>query len=105
MNEQEWILCAAVHYDDGQDTYIHQPKNIKTGYVVAGRRHHNCITIHSMLKGLRDVPNNFPIIQGFLTSRDRFVNREEAFDIAEGANQLNDRTRFTNRTLFSEDLY
>jgi len=28
---KEYILCAAIHYKDGQ-VYLHQPKNVETGY-------------------------------------------------------------------------
>jgi hypothetical protein len=33
------------------------------------------------------------------------VDREEGYNIAESANQLNDRPRGGGRTLYSEDLY
>jgi hypothetical protein len=36
-NNKEYILSAAVHFDDGK-IYEHQPSNIKTGFVVCGRR-------------------------------------------------------------------
>ena len=41
-NKQEYILCAAVHYND-LGMYARQPKNIETGYVICGCRHDNCI--------------------------------------------------------------
>jgi hypothetical protein len=47
-----YIICAAIWYDDKITTHRHQPKNIKSGYVVTGRRHHNCIAIHSILGAL-----------------------------------------------------
>jgi hypothetical protein len=43
--------------------------------------------------------------QGFLTDKNRFVDRFEAFDIAESSDQLNDRPRGGSRYLFSEDIY
>ena len=30
--EKEYIICAAIHFDDGINTYAHQPVNIKLGY-------------------------------------------------------------------------
>lgn len=47
---KEYILCASIHFDDGK-VHEHQPKNIKTGFVVCGRRHHNYYnTLQSILK-------------------------------------------------------
>ena len=105
---KEKILCAAVWYNDGGNGYIHQPFNIKSGYVVCGRRHHNCITIHSMLKGLAKKPNDFLITQGFLTNNDRFVDRKEGWKIALEAGQIINLEKITDREdqlLFSENLY
>lgn len=39
--KEPYIICAAVHYNDGNN-YPHQPINIGSGIVIAGRRHHNC---------------------------------------------------------------
>jgi hypothetical protein len=41
---KEWILCAAILVEDGEE-HLHQPRNIKTGFVICGRRHHNCYRI------------------------------------------------------------
>jgi len=97
----EYIVCAAVHYQDCGE-YAHQPKNISKGYVVCGRRHHNCILTNYILGGKKHAST-----QGFVTSTDRFVNRQEAAVIAQGAGQTDipaldgdERTQ-----LFSEDLY
>lgn len=97
----ERILCAAIWIDDGITTYVHQPKNIKQGFVVAGRRHHNCFTTLAMLQGLRIERNNKAEVQGFITSLDRFVDREEGAKIARNAEQV--ASHIT--TLYSEDLY
>lgn len=125
------IICAAIWYDDKITTHKHQPKNIKSGYVVAGRRHHNCIATRSILRGASTVlisssppassptgaavltgdpllPDERtetgtapPAIQGFLTSDDRFVCREEAGEIAFEAMQI----PIPTDCLMSEDLY
>jgi len=42
----EYVICAANHFNDGKQ-YEHQPKNIKQGFIVTGRRHHNCFFIAS----------------------------------------------------------
>lgn len=101
------ILCAANWYKT-EDKVHHQPKNVSTGFVVAGRRHSSIYPVVAHISGpgrdaLRDVEE-----QGFLTSDNRWVNRHEAYDIAETANQLNMaevRRRGGHRVLYSEDLY
>ena len=96
-NKQEYILCAAIYYNTIY-SYVHQPKNIQTGYVVCGRRHHNCILLNAVLTERKTTEKD---IQGFLTSQDRFVDRKEAADIAYKAGQIKDITD----CLISEDLY
>jgi hypothetical protein len=86
--KEEYIICSAVHYDDGI-VYQEQPMNIKTGIVVAGRRHNNCfyslkqMSLYDESKVTRE-----NTISGFLTNFDNFLNREEAFKLAEKNNQL-----------------
>lgn len=70
--KKEWVLCAAIYYKDGKQ-YKAQPKNIETGYVMCGRRHHNIIALNY---ALTDNPTRKETsIQGFITSLDRFVDR------------------------------
>jgi len=94
----EYIICAAIWYQDG-NVYPHQPFNIKSGIVFCGRRHHNCFIPASIAFPQRDKEK---IEQGFLTSKDRYVNRREAAVIARNAGQISDET---NICLFSEDIY
>jgi hypothetical protein len=99
MNKQHpvpYIICAANYVKDGKE-YLHQPKNIKSGFVICGRRHHNIIMTKKILSGNKSHED----IQGFLTSDDRFVDRIEAGEIAFKANQINKPTD----CLFSEDIY
>jgi len=99
------ILCSAIHVDNGQE-YVHQPKNIKTGMVICGRRHHNIIpTIQLMFNDdiIKDLKLERKIVQGFLTSDDLFLNREEAYKVAKHANQL--EKTLIGSVLISEDLY
>lgn len=96
-NKYEFILCAAIWFDNDKE-YNHQPKNIKSGFVVSGRRHHNCYSsLQSIGKALGY--NKTPIIkkgislekretQGFITSKDRFVDRMEAAQITYRAKQI-----------------
>lgn len=95
---KQYILCAAIWFDDGIER-IHQPKNIKTGIVICGRRHHNCFNIPSELLGNKLKTNK--TVQGFITSDDLFVDRTEAAVIALRAGQIEKEVT----KLFSEDLY
>lgn len=96
----EKILCAAIHYRDGEE-YPHQPKNINSGYVICGHRHHN-IFIIANLTGV--ITLGFDHEQGFLTSANRFVDRYEALKIAELNFQIIDKHKSVDE-LMSEDLY
>ena len=107
----ERIICSAVWFKTGI-AYVHQPVNIQTGYVVCGRRHHNCFASKMAVMDERntlelvertDLACKAEIVQGFLTSDDRFVNRKEAFIIAKKAGQLLREKK--NDTLFSEDIF
>ena len=98
MRKDEYILCAAIHFKDGK-IHEHQPDNIESGFVITGRRHHNCyMSLHIL-----NIPHIYPEtrIDGFLTSYDRFLNREEAGKFAFEAGQIDKPTD----CLFSEDLY
>ena len=96
-----YIICAAIWFNDGKK-HEHQPRNIDSGFVVAGRRHHN---VFLTVADIKDVPYKdygySENIQGFLTSNNRFVNRKEAGQIAFDAGQ----TAKLIECLFSEDLY
>ena len=96
-----YVICAAIWFNDGKK-HKHQPRNIDSGFVVAGRRHHN---VFLTVADIKDVPYKdygySENIQGFLTSDDRFVNRKEAGQIAFDAGQ----TAKLTECLFSEDLY
>lgn len=91
-----YILCAAIWYDD-EKPYYHQPKNINTGLVVCGYRHHNCILLAHQFIETKDG------IEGFLTSDNTFVTREVAYNIAEAAGQIKGETY--GRILYSENIY
>lgn len=91
------LLCAAIHVDDSVK-HLHQPKNIVTGYVICGRRHHNCIQT-SVILGKSPVKSN--TVQGFITSDDLFLNRTEAAIFAYTHGQIKEPIK----TLFSEDLW
>jgi len=108
MKDIEYILCAAIWYKDLEVSEPHRgaiPFNCDVGVVVCGWRHSNCIWVTKCLSGLRTVtfgPNSVgETVQGFLTNKNRFVDREEGGKIAFDAGQIEDETDY----LFSENLY
>ena len=109
MSGEERIICAAVLYDD-KITHNHQPVNIDRGVVVAGFRHHNCLTSLAILIGedeyfKKKVKNN--LTHGFLTSRNRFLTRNEAYKLHYNIdpNYISDDPTASPDQLYSEDLY
>lgn len=126
----EYILCAAVHYDNGLKYKFHDKFGIETGFVIAGWRHPYVASILPTnpyyIKNLFDKEDKEGIqkyeelnvkygwqeesltrcetVQGFLTNTGRFVNRKEAFEIALNAGQITEDCGYCGE-LFSEDLY
>lgn len=107
METKEFILCAAIWYKE-LPTSIRNPINISSGTVVLGRRHPDCISTVLCLTGKRTVQladdGVGRTMQGFLTNTNRFVSREEAAIIAINSNQI-DSLKYSEETLYSEDLY
>lgn len=105
-NTKEYICCASIHWDDG-NVYPHQPKNILSGMCIAGWMHGNIIVIGSKIFGNMGERAKKGIIetQGFLTSKGRFVNREEAGKIALACGQIQKLSYFGGKELDSSDLY
>ena len=111
MNNKEYILCAAIWYKDLPlirpevlEPRGFRPYNVDRGVVISGWRHGNCIYQMVSITGKK----SFEVgesIQGFLTNKNRFVDRVEGYEIASFAGQLNDRPRGDSKRLFSEDLY
>ena len=107
-NNKEFIICAANYYDNGEEQSF-SPRNTKTGFVVCGRRHHNCINIFSRIVGFPYDEKGLELlrteVQGFLTNKDRFVTRLEALEIARESGQIITGEGNPVLGLFSEDLY
>ena len=102
--DKEFIICAAIWFDDGKE-YPHQPKNIETGFVIAGHRHHNCFTTMGILTSYSEEKVNYEKSQGFLTNTNRYVDRYEGQKIALAADQVLDIDGLRGGRLYSEDLY
>jgi hypothetical protein len=118
MNK-EFILCAAIWINDGVE-HESQPENINTGFVICGRRHHNCYqTIKSLTnqtpnERIGDLISSMDLEgqrkhQGFITSLDRYVDRKEGWYIAKNNNQiqfgLSASDNGEDSILISENLY
>ena len=99
----EYILCAAIWFDDG-NKYPHQPKNIDIGLVFCGYGHAN---IFQQIGGTMGERRDLGIRereQGFLTSKNRFVDRKEAAKIAIKCGQI-EKVKYFKDKLDSCDLY
>jgi len=112
----EYIICASIWHKELETDFIKQkPFNIEIGVVISGWRHGNCV-----VTDYKYTKDNH--IFGFLTSKNRFVDRYEAMKIAVDFGQVSkDKLYFNNEfvfcrgleiknppkynPLFSEDLY
>lgn len=102
----ERIYCAAIWYKD-MPTAKYLPTNIDKGLVVEGHRHADIIRTMVNLLGKRTCQFGENCAgdseQGFVTNKNRFVDRVEGLKIAREANQLITETTFNE--LYSEDIY
>lgn len=100
----ETIICAAIWYKD-LNTMRALPTNCDEGIVLCGWRHGNIIAQMKATMGLRTVMNGQDsvgqYVQGFLTSKNRFLNREEAHKLFK---ELGNTPEYEDE-LYSEDLY
>lgn len=108
---RETILCAAIWYRE-IEKYFPQyelykkflPVNCDKGVVFTGHRHAHCMYLMCAITGKRSVVTDCgEYVQGFLTNKNRFVDRQEGAEIALDAGQLIREIKVEN--LFSEDLY
>ena len=106
----EYILCSAIWYKDliskkEFDSNVN-PLNVDRGLVFCGHRHMQCMYTMCSITGLRSVPVEVgEFIQGFLTSKNRFVDREEGLKLAILSEQVVENETINNFKLFSEDLW
>lgn len=108
---KEYIICSANWYDDGKE-YTFSPKNVDSGFVICGRRHHNCISTFTQIVGFPYTEEGHKIHntekQGFLTNTNRWVDRKEGYKIAFAADQIKGPNKGHSENsigLTSEDLY
>ncbi len=108
---KEYILCAAIHYLDLEYNELFKdipkdallPVNCDRGIVFCGYRHPHCMYTMVVLTGKRQCEAGEEI-QGFLTSKNRFVDRVEGAKIALESGQIK-KLKYHSDRLFSEDLY
>ena len=103
-NNKEYIICAAIWYkEQAQLPNVYNPKNITTGVVLCGHRHNYIIGQCIGLLGKKQFEMG-EYIQGFLTSKNRFLDREEAAKLAIECGQIKE-LQYSDCELFSEDIY
>lgn len=101
MKNKEYILCAAVWYKEIEPRATIRPINTPGGVVLCGFRHGDVISQISILTGKRQFELG-KHVQGFLTNKNRFVDREEGAKIfIDNGGEL----KYSKYKLYSEDLY
>lgn len=104
--EREYILCSANYYNDGID-HTHKPFNIDKGFILSGWRHHNCNSIFVQMYGFPYKDYALKIkkteVQGFITNKNRFLDRKEALKLVKENGQL--KKSLIGSELTSEDLW
>lgn len=86
MDMPEMLICSAIRVPDR---------------IFLGERHSDCY--HQMQQAGLYLPDLAYIVEGFATSRNRFVTRFEAAKIAKAANQLPADSPITQ--LYSKDIW
>jgi len=88
---KELIICSAIKMSDG--------------YIIRGHRHGNCFDTARAIPRYAEYRTK-PDDQGFVTSLNRFVGREEAYKLFVEAGQVSaSPDGHHGKQLFSEDLY
>lgn len=97
---KEQVICSAIWFTEIERA-SHRPINTPGGVVVCGHRHGHCISQILPLTGERMYKLG-DHIQGFLTNKNRFVDRVEGGKIwMENGGKL----EYSKTLLYSEDIY
>ena len=106
----ERIVCAAIWY---KDIPLKKPEaleprgfrcfNVDCGIVFFGLNHMHCLYQMVAITGLRAAESG-EYIHGFLTTKNRFVERVEGAKIALACEQI-EKLNYSKTKLYSEDLY
>lgn len=95
LMDKEIIICSAILVES-------------TGKLFRGHRHNNCFDAMSgelSWSMTRKEISSLNVIQGFMTSSNRFVGRKEGLEIALLSGQVLDIGNIRNGQLYSEDLW
>ena len=101
MNKEEKIVCSAIKITKVNDVY---------NGIYLGLRHGDCFGAIARIRELVGDSDEWRVKclqnaeQGFLTSKNRFVDREKAMIIAQNNNQVI-RKYDDNKELYSECIY
>lgn len=87
---KEIVICAAVISN--------------TGKIFRGHRHSDCIRT---MREIGEEPDKWRQSQGFITSKNRYVDRKEGFNLQKlaGIASANPDGYDSSKELYSEDLY
>jgi len=96
----EHVMCAANYYNDETD-HEYQPYNIDKGFVIGGWRH-PCIG-QAYMSANKEAKRWDNCTQGFLTDKNRFLDRSEALELVKENGQLT--KPIIGGELTSEDLW
>lgn len=96
----EYVMCSANYYNDNID-HLYQPYNIDKGFVIGGWRHSCCGMAY--LGANTQAKSWDTCTQGFLTTKNRFLTREEALSLVKENGQLT--KPLIGGVLTSEDLW
>ncbi len=106
----EQIICSAIWYKELElkkpevlEGRGYRPFNVDKGIVFSGLRHGNCLYQMVAITGLKSYQAG-EHEEGFLTNKNRFVDRKEAAQIALKAKQIKKLKYFKNE-LDSGDLF
>lgn len=100
--EEEKVICSAIWYKELPHP-VYGPINVDKGIVFCGLRHPHCLHQMVAMTGKRQSEVGEEI-QGFLTNKNRFVNRKEAAEIALKSKQIEKLLYFKDQ-LDSSDLF
>lgn len=121
-NTKEYIACSALHYDNGKKYTFMEGYGVQSGFVIGGLRHPFIMSVlpenvySSMVEDRQRELNSelewnknlekHEVIQGFITSYGRFVDRKEAMRIALACGQVQEKDLGNKLIgLFSEDIF
>lgn len=99
---KEQVICAAIWYKYLPNVEpVYRVKNVTNGVVLCGWRHPYIIGQSGALLGKKQYEMG-EYVQGFLTSKGRFLDRKQAAKLfIENGGEL----QYSTDELFSEDLY